>query len=168
MAESIRYRQLPGVRRTPISRASLWLGDDHLLLVRSNRFVEEYKRYYLNDIQAIVIRQSNDVAGSKIALNVTIGAAMLAIAIFGGPFVRVAAGILFVMFVLLKLRGPMCACHLITAVSQDRLPSLYRLRNAQRAARIIRQAVEPVQGPQQPPATAPPAEHVEPIPTQQE
>ena len=35
--------------------SSVWLGPDHLLLVESLRFREEYKRFYLRDIQAIAV-----------------------------------------------------------------------------------------------------------------
>src|SRR4051794_25041567 len=53
--ERIRYRKLPGHRRGLINGSSVWLGPDHLLLVKSQRFKEEYKRFYLRDIQAIAI-----------------------------------------------------------------------------------------------------------------
>ena len=49
------YRKLPGRRRGLIRGASVWLGPDHLLAVRSWRFREEYKRYYLREVQAIVV-----------------------------------------------------------------------------------------------------------------
>ena len=40
-----------------INGGSLWLGRDHVLSVRSMRFLEEYKRYYYRDIQALMVRQ---------------------------------------------------------------------------------------------------------------
>ena len=40
------------------SRASLWLGPDHLLCVDTNGYSETYKRFYFRDIQAITIRES--------------------------------------------------------------------------------------------------------------
>ena len=49
-----RYRKLPGRRRGFIFGSSVWMGSDHLLLVKSARFREEYKRFYFRDIQAIV------------------------------------------------------------------------------------------------------------------
>ena len=51
------YRKLPGHRRGFLRGASLWLGSDHLLSVKSLRFREEYKRFYLRDVQAIVVAQ---------------------------------------------------------------------------------------------------------------
>src|ERR1035438_5773729 len=52
---SEKYRRLPGRRWSPGSSASLWMGSDHILLVKSAWFREEYKRFYLRDIQAIVV-----------------------------------------------------------------------------------------------------------------
>ena len=37
---------------------TLWLGDDHLLAVQSTGYSEEYTRFYLKDIQAIVSRRT--------------------------------------------------------------------------------------------------------------
>jgi len=35
----------------------LWIASDHLLLVKSTRVAEQYKRFYFRDIQAFVIRE---------------------------------------------------------------------------------------------------------------
>ena len=53
-----RYRKLPGHRRGFIFGSSVWLGSDHLLLVKSSRFREEYKRFYFRDVQSIVTAAS--------------------------------------------------------------------------------------------------------------
>src|SRR5215813_3727271 len=49
------YRRLPGRRRGFLFGSSVWLGTDYLLLVKSARFREDYKRFYFPDIQAIVM-----------------------------------------------------------------------------------------------------------------
>src|SRR3989442_15718054 len=49
------YRKLPGHRRGILRGASVWMGPDHLLAVRSMRLREEYKRFYLRDVQAIAV-----------------------------------------------------------------------------------------------------------------
>ena len=45
--------------RTPhlLGHDSLWLSQDHVLAVHNRRFVEEYQRFELREIQAIVIRK---------------------------------------------------------------------------------------------------------------
>src|ERR1017187_936684 len=52
------YRKLPGDFRGFFRRNTLWLGPDHLLLVDSTRFSETYKRFYLRDIQTVIIRKA--------------------------------------------------------------------------------------------------------------
>ena len=58
---------------------SLWLAEDHLLVVESTGYSEEYTRYYLKDIQAIISRRSsrgkalNAVSGSLAAISLLAG-----------------------------------------------------------------------------------------------
>ena len=66
------YQRLPGTRRTPFRRATLWLGADHILSVNSARFSEEYKRYYFKDIQAIVVRQTSGATAMSKALDLVV------------------------------------------------------------------------------------------------
>ena len=56
-----------------------------------------------------------------------------------------AAGLLWLGYAIHKLLGPMCSCHLITAVSTDKLPSLNRVRNAEKALRVIQPLIEEAQ-----------------------
>jgi hypothetical protein len=145
-----KYRRLPGRRRGVISGASLWMGSDHILLLKSAWFREEYKRFYLRDIQAIVVAPGprfyfsmpmlvfaviwlfsgltiaawpNSVAMGWIAGTVAMPAAWLAISITAG-----------------------CRCRLYTAVSRDDLPSLFRTWTARRFLRQVQPRIEQVQG----------------------
>src|SRR5580698_2302749 len=40
------------------TRSALWLGGDHLLLVETSGFTENYKRFYFRDIQAITVQET--------------------------------------------------------------------------------------------------------------
>ena len=53
--------------------------------------------------------------------------------------------ILAIAYLIFSVPGPFCSCHLITAVSQDRLPSLKRLRNAEKTLRILQPLIEEAQ-----------------------
>ena len=57
-----RYRRLPGRAFSLVSRDSLWLAEDHLLSVQSNRFSEDYRRYYFRDIQAFAIQRTAPIS----------------------------------------------------------------------------------------------------------
>ena len=49
------YRKLPGIGRDVATYSRLYLGPGHLLVVNSTGFTESYKRFYFQDIQAIVL-----------------------------------------------------------------------------------------------------------------
>ncbi len=53
------YHKLPGTKKGfLIGKYTLWQGVDHLLHVYSRVGVEDYKRFYFNDIQAIITRKT--------------------------------------------------------------------------------------------------------------
>ena len=128
---------------------TLWLGKDHVLSIDSKVFSEDYKRFYYGDIQAIITRKT---AHGKI-LNILL-------ALLGGLFVLLAAliteiglvifgilaGVTLFLLLINWLRGPTCLCHLYTAVQTEKLPSLNRLRDAQKAMNLLRPLIEQAQG----------------------
>ena len=154
MAQNERYRKLPGRRRGMIRGASVWLGADHVLLVKSLRFREEYKRYHLRDIQAIApagaprfhlsIRSialalvwlfaylaaaaTERVSGTRFTIYLWVGAALLTgtWAIVSGVF--------------------SCRCRIYTAVSSDELPSVYRSWTARRFVAELEPYIAAAQG----------------------
>jgi hypothetical protein len=138
MAEPFPYRKLPGQRRGFIRGASVWLGADHLLLVRSSRFQEEYKRYQLRDIQAIVVANAPRFHISTRSAAI---AALLLIAYTSTRATELRTGIPFATIVgtlaatlvlawLVISAAFSCRCRIYTAVSSDDLPSLYRMWTA--------------------------------------
>jgi hypothetical protein len=135
-------------------RQSLWLAQDHLLSVRSNRFVEEYRRFYFRDIQAITVRKTrrrefwNMVLSLLLLLCLAILMSQVSqsgwstnlwpwsvvIAIVGGP-------LLFN-----NLRGPTSTCYIRTAVQMEELPSLNRIRKTEKILARIRPLIAAAQG----------------------
>ncbi|MGE5840068.1 MAG: hypothetical protein ACM34H_09035 [Deltaproteobacteria bacterium] len=151
------YKRLPGrgPRRggfvtVSFSRCSLYLGDDHLLGVDSNGFSEDYKRFYFSDIQAIVIRRTKRGGTWSIVLALMIACSLMGVLFLRPESGRILSWILsgtFLAFLLVNIfRGPTCVCHIITAVQEDQLPSLNRLRVARKVIEALRPAIEEVQG----------------------
>ena len=144
------YRRLPGYHRFLLGHVTLWLGADHLLLVRLRGYSEAYERLYFRDIQAITIRVTDtwSLWGGVLAL-FTVPTTILAWIAESTP-ARVgwglAAGALFLGFLLNLLRGQSCACHLRTPLRVVELPSLRRLRVARRVLARLRPLLEAVQG----------------------
>ena len=135
------------------ARSSLWLGDDHVLLVESAFFAENYKRFFFRDIQAITLRKTdgraicNWILGGMIFLSllftliiphraetVNIVLACIASVIFGIPLL------------LNNLFGPTCACQIRTAVQTENLPSIRRVRQAHKIFNKVRPLIAAAQG----------------------
>ena len=138
------YRRLPGAKRRPLRKATLWLSSDHILAVDSHRFTEEYKRYYFKDVQAIIVTQIAATTDRTIDLAVIIVVVVLGLVAWRieSRGAGITTGLLLLGYLIHKALGPICSCHLITAVSSDKLPSLNRVRTAQKALRILQPLVE--------------------------
>lgn len=147
------YKRLAGSRRGFGKWHTLWLGDDHLLSVESTGYSEEYKRYYLKDIQAIISCRStggkvwNGILGTIVAISLLAGIGGYE----NGPTpVSVFSGIFGGVFLLLLLwnlfRGPTCRCHIRTPVGIDKLPALDRLRSVKKAMEKVRPLIGQLQG----------------------
>ena len=149
-----RERSSGGIGIVTVSRSSLWLGEDHLLLADSIGYSENYKRFFFRDIQAITIRKTktrlvwNIVLGALLALSGliiwtsasawrdigTTIAVSIVLAIFGIPLL------------LNNLFGPTCACEIRTAVQTESLPSLNRVPKTKKVMNRIRPLIIAAQG----------------------
>ena len=155
------------MRRTGVfaafaTRSSLWLGKDHVLMVDSSGYMEQYKRFYFRDIQAVTVRRTKrqQILHWLLVVLLALCGLVLVLGIrefwrpplapgdvwgflaFGTPF-AVALGLMF----LNHFRGPGCLCHLHTAVQVELLPSLNRVRRAHRVLERLRPLIETAQGP---------------------
>ena len=167
-AERIRYQKLPGQRRGLVNGSSVWLAPDHLLLVKSQRFKEEYKRFYLRDIQAIAVARSGRFHLSSRALVL----ALLWLVLFVmsqayprlTPVVWSSALVLVFAWLYISLDRS-CFCRIYTAVSSDPLPSVYRTWTARRFLAAVEPRIRAVQGELDPAwAQAAGTQHVGPAP----
>jgi hypothetical protein len=145
-----KYRRLPGRRRGVISGASLWMGSDHILLVKSAWFREEYKRFYLRDIQAIVVARGPRFYFSMPMLILAVVWLFSGLAMRAWPnsvamgWIAVTIALPVVWLAISITAG--CRCRLYTAVSRDDLPSLFRTWTARRFLRQVQPRIEQVQG----------------------
>lgn len=150
------YRKLPGVGRDVASFSRLYLGRDHLLVVVSTGFSEEYKRFYFQDIQAITIRKTitGRVWNGVLALPALGAAAISLSGVMTQTTVATAdivtasiiTGVCTLPLLINLLRGPTCACHIRTAVQTEKLSSLGRLRTARKVLNLLKPLIAQVQG----------------------
>lgn len=153
MPDTTQYTRVPG--RSPLInplRSSLWLGDDHLLLVSHSFIAETYRRFPLHAIQAIVITESKRSQLYNLILGISgilllIGTLSLGML---SPWVALVPGVqLMVVCILLLInlgRGPTCRTTLRTAVQTVELGSLARLRRARATLAALTERIEAVQG----------------------
>jgi hypothetical protein len=143
------YQKLPGVGVRGANRVRLWLGPDHLLYVASSSFGERYKRFYYADIQAIVIRKTAAWMGwiiTLLILTALCGLAGVEISDSAGRAVMlVIAGVFFVILAIHASLGPTTHCAIRTAVQTEELPSLNRVRRADKVLARIRPLIESAQ-----------------------
>ncbi|HEV3332344.1 MAG TPA: hypothetical protein VG096_15245 [Bryobacteraceae bacterium] len=151
MADRISYRKLPGRRRGFLRGASVWLAPDHLLLVNSMRFREEYKRYQLRDIQGIAVARCVRFHLSTRALVIAILWLLpwMFFPLFPSatvPLVLALVGLILALAWLYISIKCSCTCRIYTAVSRDELPSVYRTWVADRFLRAVEPEIAAVQG----------------------
>lgn len=130
--------------------STLWLAADHLLQIEHTGYSEEYKRFYFRDIQSITVRRNNRALVWSIffcvmmalGLGALISTQTIGIRWFWGCFAA-----LFFLFLLINLiKGPSCISHIRTAVQQEELASLRRVRKTDKALAHIRARVAAAQG----------------------
>lgn len=121
-----------------------------MLLVQGRTFFESYRRFFLKDIQAVIIRRTHIgkiwtgvwslaflfFAGIALAVNDPVGTPVL---------VGIAAPFGLAMIVNLLL-GPTSACYIRTAVQMEPVPALSRLRAARQFMALVEPLIAEAQG----------------------
>ena len=143
------YKKLPGQSRGVAGYSHVWLGDDHLLLVTSSGYSEEYRRFFFSDIQAFTISKTprgaivNGVFGG---LTILFGALGFATPNPGALFLWVVALICGMTVAINAALGPTCSLQVQTAIARHPLPPLNRLRRARKVLARIQPLIVAAQG----------------------
>jgi hypothetical protein len=144
------YRKLPGKKKDFLMGVHrLWAAEDHLLQVHSRVGTEYYQRFYFKDIQALIVRKT--VSGKIYSILLAAVVLVLAVPAFqlegwASIFFYCMAALFLVILLINWSLGPTCRTHLKTAVQQELLPSLYRLKTATRVMNRLRPHIETAQG----------------------
>jgi len=153
MAKTRLYRKLPGTGRRFLSALfyQLYLGPDHLLKVDSTRITERYRRFYFSDIQGFSVQKTRK--GMIFSIVFMMIAALFAAGAFsareevGGMYALLGVSGFFLIFAVLNFFfGPTCRANLFTAVSNEELPSLNRLRRTRKVLARLTPLIEEAQG----------------------
>lgn len=157
MAKKVKeYTKLPGSKKGFLfGRYTLWQGADHLLHIFARFGVEDYKRFYFGDIQAIIIRKT--VSG-KVRNGILGGLALLfLLCVFAVTDSRTIflngwtilwafmSAVMSLSLLINLLMGPTCETKLLTAVQTEKLHSLNRLKRAFKIADQLRPLIRQAQ-----------------------
>jgi hypothetical protein len=130
-----------------IMRKRLWLGPDHILMVRSHVLSEEYRRFYFADIEALVVAEVESPPRFYGAVLSVIAAVLtLGLIVAGHAITAVVCGLIGIGLTVFTFTRPLVRCSLKTRVSREFLPSLKRLETARRVIAMLKTEIENVQG----------------------
>jgi hypothetical protein len=121
-------------------RTRLYRGPDHLLIVQSTGYTEEYKRVFFRDIRYVEVRHTNGQTVQAIVLMVI--AMLISLLYFATvPVVAVVllASPFVIWFVLNLVWGPTCACFVSTNVQTLQLPTPRRLKKVAQFVAFLRE-----------------------------
>jgi hypothetical protein len=163
------YKRLSRPAMSVGTYSSLWLGPDHLLLVVSNGYTEEYRRILLRDIRGIftISASARSVTWQIIwiALMVICGLVALFGAMTGSsPYISSVLLVLALVGLIWNmLLGEGCKVYAVTGVQTVQLPSLIRWKKARKVLHDIEPLITaaqrdlmPVRVEAEPPMAAPP------------
>jgi hypothetical protein len=132
------------------ARCSLWLGRDHLLRIDSSGYTESYRRFFLRDIQAVIIRKTIGMqvwtlVHGMLALLWMICALNTVNAIWMGVWWSLT-GLSLILLMVNLLLGPCCTFHIKTAVQNEAIPSINRMRKAREVLARLKPLLTAAQG----------------------
>ena len=152
------YRKFSKARSALFRVVQLWSAEDHLLLVTAIFAVEKYRRFYFQDIEALIIRRTNTQRTWLIVTSICLVifgslCAWSAVSKFGPPsgdapiVLAVIAGIIAFVFLLglivQLVLGPTCIVHLQMKNGLEKLDNFDRLRPAlQMRERLVQAMAE--------------------------
>jgi hypothetical protein len=128
------YARIPGIGTGWASfqvglRQRLYQAADHLLVVQSTGFTEDYRRLFYRDIRCVVVRKTQRYIWMNVVLGVIIF--LLCLTRFS-PLPWLVVGIFcfipVVMLIVNVVRGPSCTCQVTTNVQTVVLPTPRRLK----------------------------------------
>jgi hypothetical protein len=152
MAEK-RYLKLPGRGSKTghlLTWCTLWLGPDHLLQVESSGYTEEYKRFFYKDIQSLALCRTSRARNWSVFFLAMLGLGAVFALLSSSEVARALWGIWITFFaiclMLNLLLGASASCTVSTAVQQEQLPSIKRLRKGRKVVTALRERVAAAQG----------------------
>ncbi len=161
------YERLTRPAASVASYRSLWMAADHLLLVNSTGYSEDYQRIQYSDIKGFFVMPSDRRLYWHVpwVICLLFSGVFLANTLYSGkqPYVSGAFLSLSLVFIVWnQMLGPGCTTFVVTGVQTAPLPSLVRRRKAHGVLARLQPRIAGLQAgmlapPPLPPVEAPPA-----------
>jgi hypothetical protein len=138
------YQKIPGIGTGRgsfqiASRSRVYTAPDHLLIVQSTGYTEEYKRIFFRDIRYIDVRKTNgQIWLAAISGVLTLLFFLLYFAHVPGGLVAVFCFPFAIWFLANFLRGPTCECYISTNVQTLKLPAPRRVKKVATLIEFLR------------------------------
>ena len=132
------------------SYASLWLGDDHLMIVTSTGYSESYARLQFRDIKGFFVTASarRYIWGAVWGVVTAIFGTVVIVQLVNGNtpvFSAIFLGLAAIMVAWNHVLGPGCQLFVVTGVQTVQLPSVVRLKKARRLLGRVQPLIEAAQ-----------------------
>ena len=145
------YKKISPRKSDFVSHSRLWLGKDHLLVVREIGYTDEYKRFYFSDIQSITMLKTRSYFVFSILFAIPL---VLFSVLFGMGEGLVWENVpslvftlfFFVLLVVHLLRGPTCKCWIRTSVNNEVLTMIRRDRAFIKLIKRVDPLIQAAQG----------------------
>jgi hypothetical protein len=150
---AIKYKKIASGTEGMMVRCSLWLGDDHLLAVRSSGYIENYARFYMKDIGGLVwLRTSNWLITNVIFVLLILLLIMIGASTYDGTmnavdiFLTIIGIPLLIAFFWNLFKGPTCSCQIITPLGPVNIPAANRVNTVKSLLKKLRPLIQQHQG----------------------
>lgn len=143
------YKKLSRHRRNAAGYSRLWVGEDHVLLVTSSGYSEEYRRFFFSDIQALWVRRTNWSTGLNWAFGfcaALFGALGFTVPGPGGIVLWSFGGLCLIAALINVAMGPTCSVQVQTAIARHPLEPIKRVREARKVIAQLTPLIRAVQG----------------------
>jgi hypothetical protein len=122
------------------TRHKLLQAADHLLLVQSTGFTEDYRRVYFRDIGTVIVRRTYRRERISLILALIAGAVLLLRLTGANWTVVLPVTVPFLVAIGINIaRGPSCECHVTTRVQTMPLPTPRRVAKVPRLIQYLRE-----------------------------
>jgi hypothetical protein len=144
------YTKLTPTKRNIFGYSQLWLAPDHILLLISSLFAEDYKRFAFADIESIVVTdRPSGIVSQVIMIFAALAWMALRFAVditFFKWFFAVSGALALLWSIVDMARGQRCRCYLHTRVSKELLAPVNHMKTARKFLAAIRPKIEAAQG----------------------